>query len=162
MSDALPTFSESWHRVAARRLRLRRGVNVHRQMFRGERWYVIEDDLAGKYFRVRPQAWEFIARLDAGMRVEEAWTQCLELFPETAPGQQECVNLLGQLYQANLLHYDAGDAGELFRRQQKREQRELRSRLLGIMFLRIPLVDPDRFLVRILPWIGWLVSPVGL
>jgi putative peptide zinc metalloprotease protein len=162
MSSALPTFSESWHRVATRQLRLRRGVKVHRQMFRGERWYVIEDDLAGKYFRIRPQAWEFIARLDAGLRVEEAWTQCLDLFPETAPGQQECVNLLGQLYQANLLHYDAGDAGELFRRKQKREQRELRSRLLSIMFLRIPLVDPDRFIVRILPWVGWLVSPIGL
>jgi putative peptide zinc metalloprotease protein len=160
--DALPTFSESWHRVAAQRLRLRRGVTVRRQMFRGERWHVIEDDLAGKYFRIRPEAWEFVARLDAGMSVEEAWTQCLDLFPETAPGQQECVNLLGQLYQANLLHYDAGDAGELFRRQQKRRQRELRGRLLNIMFLRIPLVDPDRFLVRTLPWIGWLISPIGL
>ena len=162
MTDSLPTFSESWHRVAAQSLRLRRGVKVRRQMFRGERWYVIEDDLAGKYFRVRPDAWEFIMRLDAGLTVEEAWTQCLDLFPETAPGQQECVNLLGQLYQANLLHYNAGDAGELFQRQQKRQQRELRSRLLGIMFLRIPLLDPDRFLVRTLPWVGWLISKLGL
>ena len=162
MSDALATFSESWHRVAGKQLRLRRGVKVQRQMFRGERWHVIEDDLAGKYFRVRPQAWEFIARLDAGLSVEEAWKQCMELFPESAPGQQECVNLLGQLYQSNLLHYEAGDAAELFRRQQKRQQRELRSRLLGIMFLRIPLLDPDRFLVRTLPLVGWLISVTGL
>lgn len=162
MTDSLPTFSESWHRVAGQQLRLRRGVTVRRQMFRGERWYVIEDDLAGKYFRVRPDAWEFVMRMDAGLTVEEAWKQCLDLFPETAPGQQECVNLLGQLYQANLLQYDAGDAGELFQRQQKRQQRELRARLLGIMFLRIPLVDPDRFLVRTLPWVGWLISKWGL
>ena len=73
MTDSLPTFSESWHRVAAQNLRLRRGVKVRRQMFRGERWYVIEDDLAGKYFRVRPDAWEFIMRLDAGLTVEDAW-----------------------------------------------------------------------------------------
>lgn len=162
MSDALATFSESWHRVAEKHLRLRRGVKVQRQMFRGERWHVIEDDLAGKYFRIRPQAWEFIARMDAGMTVEEAWQQCMDLFPDTAPGQQECVNLLGQLYQANLLDYEAGDAAELFRRQQKRQQRELRSKLLGIMFLRIPLLDPDRFLVRTLPVVGWLISVVGL
>ncbi len=161
MTDAPPTFSESWHRVARQRLRLRRGVTVRRQMFRGERWHVIEDDLANRYFRIRPEAWEFVMRLDAGMPVEEAWSQCLDLFPETAPGQQECVNLLGQLYQANLLHYEAGDAGELFQRQQKRRQRELRARLLGIMFLRIPLVDPDRFLVRTLPWTGWLISWAG-
>src|SRR6188768_620931 len=162
MSTALPTFSESWHRVAGQQLRLRRGVQVHRQMFRGERWYVIEDDLAGKYFRVRPDAWEFIMRLDGGLTVEEAWMQCLDLFPETAPGQQECVNLLGQLYQSNLLQYDAGDAGELFQRQQRRQQRELRARLLGIMFLRVPLLDPDRFLVRTMPWVGWLISKAGL
>jgi putative peptide zinc metalloprotease protein len=155
------TFSESWHRVAALQLRLRRGVKAARQMFRGERWYVIEDDLAGNYFRVRPEAWEFIARVDAGMTVEAAWKQCIDLFPETAPGQQECVNLLGQLYQSNLLHYEAGDAGELFRRQEKRRQRQLKSRLLGIMFLRIPLVDPDRFLVRMMPLVGWLISWAG-
>ena len=29
------------------------------------------------------------------------------------------------------------------------------------MFLRIPLVDPDRFLVRTLPWVGWLISWLG-
>ncbi len=156
------TFSESWHRVAALQLRLRRGVKAGRQMFRGERWYVIEDDLAGNYFRVRPEAWEFIARVDAGMTVEAAWKQCIDLFPENAPGQQECVNLLGQLYRANLLHYEAGDAAELFRRQQKRQQSQLRSRLLGIMFLRIPLVDPDRFLVRSMPLVGWLISWAGL
>jgi putative peptide zinc metalloprotease protein len=156
------TFSESWHRVAALQLRLRRGVKAARQMFRGERWFVIEDDLAGNYFRVRPEAWEFIARVDAGMTVEAAWRQCIDLFPETAPGQQECVNLLGQLYQANLLQYEAGDAGELFRRQEKRRTRQLRSRLLGIMFLRIPLVDPDRFLVRMLPLVSWLISWAGL
>lgn len=162
MADALATFSESWHRVAGKTLRLRRGVEVKRQMFRGERWHVIEDDMAGKYFRIRPPAWEFIARLDAGLTVEEAWRQCMDLFPLEAPGQQECVNLLGQLYQANLLHYEAGDAGELFRRQEKRRQREIRSRWLGIMFLRIPLIDPDRFLVRTLPLVGWLISWVGL
>ena len=161
MTDSLPTFSESWHRVATQRLRLRRGVVVRRQMFRGERWHVLEDDLAGKYFRVRPDAWEFIMRMDAGLTVEAAWTQCLDLFPDSAPGQQECVNLLGQLYKANLLHYDSSDAGELFQRQQNRQQRELRGKLLNIMFLRIPLLDPDRFLVRTLPWLGWLISCIG-
>src|SRR5262249_24211022 len=38
----------------------------------------------------------------------------------------------------------------------------LRARLLNIMFFRIPLLDPDRFLVSALPVVKHLLSPVGI
>ncbi|MEI6535691.1 MAG: hypothetical protein WCN98_10155, partial [Verrucomicrobiaceae bacterium] len=157
-----PTFSESWHRLANQHLRLRPDVVLRRQNFRGERWYVVEDPISNHYFRIRPAAYDFLIRLGPDHTVDEIWNQCLERFPESAPGQQECINLLSQLYQANLLHYDlAADAEELFRRQKERRERELKARLLGIMFARIPMFDPDRFLKRILPWVGKFISPIG-
>ncbi len=159
----LPTFSESWHRVADQRCRLRPDVRIRRQVFRGERWHVVEDPLANRYFRIRPEAYEFLVRLSPDRAVDDVWRECLDLHPQSAPGQQECIQLLSQLYQANLLHYDlAADAEELFRRQKERKDRELKARLLGIMFARIPLVDPDRFLQRLLPFFGWCVGKVGL
>jgi putative peptide zinc metalloprotease protein len=94
--------------------------------------------------------------------VQEVWQECLNRFPDDAPGQEAAIQLLAQLYFANLLQYNiAADTAQLFQRYQKRKQRELGSRLTNIMFMRFPLLDPDRFLVRTLPVVGKLISWFG-
>ena len=162
MADPTSTFSESWYRVANQRLCLRPGVRVRRQNFRGERWFVLENPFTNEYFRIRPEAYEFVARLDPRRTVEEVWRECLEKHPDDAPGQEAVLQLLSQLYFSNLLQYDqATDASNLFERFKKRQQREWRSRLLNIMFMRFPLLDPDRFLVRAMPVAGKFISWFG-
>lgn len=156
------TFSESWHRVAGQKIQLRPGVQVQRQQFRGERWIVLQNPLANQFFRLRPEAYEFVSRLRPDKTVEEVWQECLEHFPDTAPGQEAVVQLLAQLYHANLLQYElAPDAEQLFQRQRKRQQQELGLKWLNIMFMRFPLLDPDRFLVKTLPYVNWLFGPLG-
>ena len=162
MADSTSTFSESWYRVANQRLCLRPGVRVRRQNFRGERWFVLENPFTNEYFRIRPEAYEFVARLDPRRTVEEVWRDCLEKHPDDAPGQEAVLQLLSQLYFSNLLQYDqATDAANLFERFKKRQQQEWRSRLLNIMFMRFPLLDPDRFLVHTLPVVGKFISWFG-
>lgn len=162
MPDAPATFSESWYRVADLRLALRPAVRVQRQRFRGERWYVLQDPFTNQFFRLRPAAYEFVARLGPERSVEQAWKECLDRFPDDAPGQEAVIRLLGQLYQANLLQYPAAaDTVQLFKRYERTRQREIRSRLLNVMFMRFPLLDPDQFLVRTLPWVGKAISRVG-
>lgn len=162
MADAPETFSESWYRIAQQHIGLRPGVTVRRQYFRGERWIVLEDPFSNQFFRLRPEAYDFVARLRPDRTVQEVWQECLDRFPDTAPGQGSVIQLLSQLYFANLLQYDlAADSAQLFERFKKRRQREIRSRFLNIMFMRFPLLDPDRLLVRTLPVIGKLISPIG-
>ena len=157
------TFSESWHRVASQKIHLRPGVEVQRQNFRGERWIVLRNVLSNQFFRLRPEAYEFVARLRPDRTVEQVWQECLERFPDTAPGQEAVVQLLAQLYHANLLQYElAPDAEQLFQRQRKRQQQEMGMRWLNIMFMRFPLLDPDRFLIKTLPYIKWLFGPIGI
>jgi putative peptide zinc metalloprotease protein len=156
------TFSESWHRVATQRISLHSGVSVTRQFFRGERWVILENPFTNQFFRLRPAAYDFVARLRPDRTVDEVWRECLERFPDSAPGQEAVIQLLAQLYHANLLQYDlAADSTQLFQRYKKRRERELRARLLNVMFIRFPLLDPDHFLRRTLPLVGWLISWVG-
>jgi len=162
MADAERTFSESWYRIASERIFLRPVVKVRRQNFRGERWMVLENPFSNQYFRLRPEAYEFVARLSPQRTVEEVWKECLDRFPDTAPGQEAVIQLLSQLYSANLLQYDtAADSAQLFERYKKRRQREIGFRFLNVMFMRFPLLDPDRFLVRTMPVMGKLIGPVG-
>lgn len=159
MSEPKPLFTESWHRVAGQRLKLRPSVSLRRQRFRGEPWFVAQDGFTNSFFRFRPEAHEFIARLDGTKTVEEVWLGCLQRSPETTPGQGEVLNMLAQLYQANLLAADTpADTKRLFERHQKRVRREIASNIFGIFFLRIRLFDPDAWLTRTWPWMSWLAT----
>ncbi len=156
------TFSESWYRVAGQRIHLRPHVTLRRQFFRGEKWYVLEDPFTNQFFRLRPAAYAFVARLAPDRTVEEVWKECLEKEGDEAPGQEDVIRLLAQLYRTNLLQYQAPeDSRQLFERHRKQRQREIRSRLLGIMFARFPLLDPDAFLKRMAPVTRWIFGPAG-
>ncbi len=154
------TFSESWYRIANQCLSLRAQVGVHRQFFRGEKWYVLSDPFNNQFYRLRPAAYDFISRLHPRRTVQSVWEECLTHYPDDAPGQEEAIRLLAQLYQANLLHTQlAVDTEQLFERYRKRKSKEAKNWLLSIMFVRIPLLDPDDFLKLTMPFmrlfLGW-------
>ena len=161
MSQDRALFSESWHRVAAQRLRLRPSVRIRRQAFRGDIWYIAQDAFTNDFFRFRPEAYAFIARLDGTRTVEAMWLLCLDRDPDHAPGQGEIVSMLAQLYQANLIVSDiAPDTARLFERHQRRQRQEIKSQIFGIFFLRIRLFDPDNFLNRAWPVLRLLCTKV--
>ncbi len=157
------TFSESWHRIAGLNVQLRPQVRVRRQYFRGERWYLLHDPYNNQFFRVRPAAYAFLLRLGPKRTVASAWQTVLEERPDDAPGQQDVVELLSQLYASNLLYADVpADTASLFKRYKKRKKREATAKILGAMFARFPLFNPDAFLDRIKPFSNLVFSRWGL
>ncbi|MHC4981778.1 MAG: hypothetical protein ACYTF6_01250, partial [Planctomycetota bacterium] len=54
------------------------------------------------------------------------------------------------------------DAEGLLRRYRKRKAREIQSQLTSVLFIRIPLIDPENFLNRWVGLLGWLFSWYGL
>lgn len=154
-------FSESWHRVAGLRVSLRPTAKIRKQYFRGELWYVLHDPFNNSFFRLRPEAHDFVTHLRPDRTVEEIWQECLKRHPDSAPGQEDVLQVLTQLHFANLLYSTApADSSKLFERYKKRRQREIQSKLLSIMFIRIPLFDPENLLKRMEPAIkalsGWV------
>ncbi|MBU0651180.1 hypothetical protein KKC59_04650 [bacterium] len=162
MAQETKTFHESWYRVAKERICLKSGVTARRQMFRGSRWYILTDPMNSQFFRLKPSAYEFISRLSMAKTVEKVWQESVKLNPDNAPGQEDVIHLLSQLYHANLLHYELSkDSSKLFERYKERKQKILKSTLMNILFFRLPLFDPDNFLKRIMFLIRAVISPVG-
>ena len=152
MSIERPTFSESWYRVSELTPRLLGTVTVQRQHFRGVRWYVLQDPANNQYFRLNDAAYHFVAMFDGRRTVSQVWRICTERFGDAAPTQGEVIQLLCQLHASNLLQGNlAPDAEALFKRHQKRVWREVKGAVGNLLFVRIPLWDPDRFLNR---WVG--------
>jgi putative peptide zinc metalloprotease protein len=157
-----PIFSDSWHRVAELRCALRRTVGAQRQAYQGEDWVVLRDTLSNDWFRVGLAAYQFLARLNLQVTVEEAWQDSLQALGERALTQEDVVQLLGQLNLSNLLVYDrTPSAVSLFERYRTRRRQEFKALLMGFLAIKIPLWDPDQWLQRQLPFIRKLFSRAG-
>ncbi len=87
-------FSDSWHIVSDLNVSLLHNVTVQKQYFRGEKWYVVKDAFNNKFFRIKPEAYQFVMRLTTLKSVEEIWELYLLEYPKIAPTQEEVVTLL--------------------------------------------------------------------
>ncbi len=158
-----PTFHEAWYRIADLSPRLLSGVQVYRQQFRGQLWYVLENPSNNQFSRISEAAYRFIGMLDGKRTVSDVWRICNEQLGDAAPTQGEVIQLLAQLYGTNLLYIDLPpDSESLFNRYQKRVKREVLGQLMNLLFIRIPLIDPENFLVRWVGVFGRLFSWIGL
>jgi putative peptide zinc metalloprotease protein len=157
-----PTFSESWYRVQNLKPKLRVGAQISRQFYRGERWYVVRDPAGNQYHRLSDAAYAFVGLLDGHRSVGEAWELVGGQLADDAPTQPEVIQILSQLYSANLIETNiAPDATVLFRRHKKQVAQKTKGRLMNILFPRIPLWDPDWFLKMWMPVMRHVISPIG-
>ncbi len=118
--------------------------------------------MSGKFFRIRPSAYEFICELERCESVGAAWEKRLELDPENVPGQGEVVRLLSQLHRAGLMRSDVeGDVEPLAAAFVKEKRQEAVQRWSSVLFFKMPLWNPDAFLRATLPAVGWLISRIG-
>ena len=98
--------------------------------------------------------------MDGERTVQQIWEAASTHLGDEAPTQDDAIRLLGQLHAADALLCDVPpDSMEVFRRYQRNERMLWRRRLWTPLALRFPLLDPDRFLRRTLPWVqplfGW-------
>ncbi|MBL9030588.1 MAG: biotin/lipoyl-binding protein [Phycisphaerae bacterium] len=158
-----PTFSPLWHRVRALKPRLRPHVQITRQHYRGRRWHVVHDPSSNQFYRLSPVAHEFVGLLDGNRSVEEVWNISLGTHGDHAPTQHEVIELLGQLYNSNLLALDASpETEQLLSRGRERVKRRITQQAIGIMYFKIRLFNPDRILAWIEPILRPLINRWGL
>lgn len=144
------------------RPKLRSGAQISRQYYRGDRWYVVRDPAANQFHRLSDAAYRFVGLLDGTRTVGEAWDLVGGQLADDAPTQPEVIQILSQLYAANLVETDISpDATVLLRRHKVQMQRKMQGRLMNLLFPRIPIWDCDRFLVRWMPVVKNLLSRWG-
>ena len=156
-----PLLSSWWYRVATRKPKLRSHARLHRHLYRGELWYLLQDPASSRVHRFTPSARLIISLMDGSHTVEQLWELANTHLGEDAPSQDELIQLLSQLHAADLLESDVTpDVAELFSRGEREEKaRHFRS-YANPMAIRIPLFDPDRLLNHCrrllrLVWSGW-------
>ena len=157
------TLSPSWNRVARLKPVLSQRVEIRRQLFRGEPWYVVHDPITNDFFRLNPVLYHLVGLFDGQRSVDDLWRLTLERFADDAPTQNEIIGVLSQLYSSNLLHVDkTADVEALLTRQRQRRLRHWRGQAMSILFMRIPIFNPDRILSWLLPIFRPLLNKWGM
>ena len=149
---ASPLLSTIWHRVASLRPRPRSHIRLHRHVYRGQVWYLMQDMASGRTHRFSRAARVVIGLMNGVRTTDEIWTSANRQLGDDAPTQGELIELLGQLHTADLLQSDISpDIAELFARGDRQDRALKREAFANPMALRIRIWDPDRLLDRIAP-----------
>ena len=156
-------FSPAWYRVAALRPRLRPHAQLHRQHYRGDLWYILQDHTSGKFYRFTPTAQAVIGLMDGRRTVQQIWDHVGERLGDDLPSQEEVIQLLSQLHAANMLTAESmPDVAEIADRSATLRRRKMWQRVRSPLGIRIPLIDPDRFLGATYPLVAPLFGWFGL
>lgn len=149
-------FSPSWHSVAELRPRLVPQALIHRHVYRGQVWFVVQDRAGGRFHRLSPAAHALVAAMDGTRTVQALWESANASGTGDACTQNEVVDLLVQLHAADLLQADSTpDSAALFDRYRKKRRDTVLQWLLNPMSVKLPLLDPDAFLARWAPRLAW-------
>ncbi len=147
MSESL--FSQSWYRVASLRPRLRSHVQIFHHSYRGEDWYIIQDRFTGRHHRFSPEAYQLIGLMDGNRTLGDIWQAACTALGDHMPTQDEVIGLLSKLFRSDLLQSSAlTNSFDLQQRRSQGERTRLLSSLRSPMFVKIPILDPDKFLEK--------------
>lgn len=156
MQDTL--LSPHWYRLSGLHPRLCAHVNVRMQRTRGQAWYVLFNQMTGRFHRINAQAFEVVGRLDGRASVDDIWQRLLERDGDKAPTQDDVIRIMGQLTEAGLVQAEVSpDVRQMASTQESRRGREQRSRLNPLSF-RLELFNPASLLEWLYPRLSWLMS----
>jgi putative peptide zinc metalloprotease protein len=144
-------------------LRRRGDLDVTRQVYQGQAWWVVKDPIALHYFRFRPEEYALLDMLDGSRSLEQLKERFEAEFPPRRITVEELARFVSTLHRSGLVIGDrAGQGPQLFERRRQRLWKQWVAWLSNIMSLRFRGIDPDRILERIDPWFGWLFSPPAI
>ena len=156
-------FSSDWYQIAELKPRLRHHVTVNAHRYRGRRWYILEDHVTGQVRRLTPQSYLIVGLMNGERTIDRLWELSSQRLGEEMPTHEEMLQLLASLYQANLVGMDiSGDIGELFDRGKEAERKRWMAKLKSPLSIKIPLFDPEHFLVATQQYVRPLFSIVFL
>jgi len=156
----LVTADEIWPRLAELSPQLRKHIAVHAQVYRGERWYLLHDQLNGQVLRLNGRAYDLVGRLD-GKCTLNTIVSYLTKSESSDLTTIEVVNLIGRLQEMDALSnvLDKATAEQVKKYHENRRGMRLR-KMLSPLLIRFPLLNPDSLLERYTPHFSFLFTGI--
>ena len=143
-------------------LKLRSDLSFTPQPSSTHPYFMVEDRLNSRFFRLGHTEYTFVSLLDGKTTIQEAFTHLSTVLPNHRLTNVDAAGLCRWLVEMDLAHTtDSSQASRLAKNAQTAEQRKTVTKLNPLGF-RIPLGHPDRIFVALNQSIGWIYSPLAV
>lgn len=139
------------------RFRLRSDLLVSRQLDRGSPVYVVHDPVTFRSHRLSVLQYRTLAALNPDESLGDNFGTLVRKHEFSTDQEESFYQLVSSFTRLGLVVTNtSGD--RLYQQHQHQRSLQRRHRLLGFLFLQVPLVNPDRFLSRTVHRVSWLFS----
>src|SRR6267154_775055 len=129
------------------RLRIRADLDINPQKYEGRTYYVVKDPVSLRYYRFKEQEHFLIQLMNGTSTLDDAQKEFEKRFRPERLTLEDLEHFAQQLLTAGLAQNESPAAGkQLFDRRKKRRRTELMQTLTNVLYIKIPLIDPDRLL----------------
>ncbi len=158
MSNKVDKASELERRKSLR-IRLRRDLTIEAQKYEGRTFYVLKDPVSLRYYRLKENEHYLLQYLNGKSTLEDAQKSYEEHYRPERLKLEDLEGFAQQLIKAGLAQNESPKAGkQLFENRKKRRRTELLQTFTNILYIKIPVIDPDRLLKGMTSSLGWIFS----
>jgi putative peptide zinc metalloprotease protein len=142
------------------RLRLRSDLTITPQKYEGRTYFVVKDPVSLRYYRFKEQERYLLDLMDGTHTLDDAQKEFEKRFrPERLP-LEDLEQFGQQLLTAGLVQNEAPQAGKLlYERRQKRRRSEIIQAVTNILYIKVPIFDPEKLLGRMSPYFRFVFTP---
>src|SRR5262245_57301860 len=141
------------------RLRVRPDLQITPQKYEGRTYFVIKDPVSLRYYRFKEQEYFLFDYMNGVHTLDDAQKAFEKRFRPDRLTLEDLEQFGQQLLSAGLAQNESPQAGkQLFDRRKKRRRSEWMQTLTNILYIKIPVFDPEKLLLRMLPWLRWMFT----
>jgi putative peptide zinc metalloprotease protein len=145
------------------RLRLRGDLSIAPQKYEGRTYFVVKDPVSLRYYRFKEQEHYLLQFMDGKHTLDEAQKSYERRFRPERLTLEDLEGFAQQLLTAGLVQNESPRAGQqLYERRQKRRRTEWMQTLTNILYIKIPIIDPEKVLIRMLEHSRWIFTRLFL
>lgn len=137
---------------------LRSDLHVSRQVHQGQPVYVVHDPVSFRTHRLPLSSYQLFVRLDPSKKLDENFDSLVRQNHLKREDRDAFFQLIMQLQQLNLLVLPVANGSRLHEQYVNQTRTRRRSKLLGALFMTIPLARPDEFLTRTVHRVRWMFT----
>jgi putative peptide zinc metalloprotease protein len=161
--EATENLNDPAERRKAVRLKVRPDLQIYAQKYEGKTFHVVKDPVCLRYYRFNQQEYFVFKLFDGEHTLEQIRDSFEDQFKPQRLEYQDLEAFARQLVTAGLVQHEQQGAGKhLFERRAKQRRLKQFSAVTNILYLKIPVFDPDRVLRWMFKYLWWIFTTTFL
>src|SRR5262245_51666561 len=141
------------------RVKLRPDLIVQPQFYEGMTHYVIKDPIALKYFRFKIEEYFLLQQFNGQNTLQDVKRAFERKYRPQTISIDDLTRFVAQLHEAGIAQLDTPEQAKvLIRRRRKNRWKKVWQFLANILYIKIPVIDPEKLLTGMYPYFSWIYT----